>query len=81
MDALIMPPNFEHEFAYSVTQFCRALGISRTTFYKLVKERVIRTLSIGKRRLVPSSELTRLLENTDTEYRAAITSDVDGVRS
>ena len=50
--------------AYSVDNFCRAIGIGRTKFYDLVRERKIRTVTIGGRRLVPATEIQRLLGNT-----------------
>ena len=47
--------------AWRVNLFCRAVGISRTSFYKLVKQNKIRTVMIAGRRLVPDSEARRLL--------------------
>ena len=47
--------------AWRVNQFCEAVGISRTSFYELVKENKIRTVMIAGRRLVPDSEARRLL--------------------
>ena len=40
----------------TVIEFCGFLRISRTTFYKLKNEEIIRTLKIGRRTLVPRSE-------------------------
>jgi excisionase family DNA binding protein len=45
----------------AVNQFCDALGISRTSFYELVKQNKIKTVVIAGRRLVPDSEARRLL--------------------
>jgi hypothetical protein len=47
--------------AYRVNDFCRVLGISRATFYLLVKRHEIRTICIAGRRLVPASEGERLI--------------------
>jgi hypothetical protein len=47
--------------AWQVNPFCRALGISRTSFYELVKRGEIRTVVVAGRRLVPDSEARRLL--------------------
>jgi hypothetical protein len=56
--------------AWSVNSFCRAIGISRTKFYQLKKTNQIRTISIGRRRLVPDSEVKRLASN-GSEFEAA----------
>jgi hypothetical protein len=47
--------------AWQVMPFCKSIGISRTSFYELVKQRKIRTIIIAGRRLVPASEAERLL--------------------
>ena len=58
-------PNIQTEeaprLAWRVNPFCRAVGISRTSFYELVKSGQIRTVMIAGRRLVPNSEARRLL--------------------
>lgn len=46
--------------AYRVSDFCAAMGISRSTFYKLAKDDRIRTVQIGGRRLIPAVEAQRL---------------------
>lgn len=76
----MVPSNREHEFALSVTEFCRALSISRTTFYALLNQGVVRTVSLGRRRLVPSSELARLLGDASAEVRTANASGAVAVR-
>jgi predicted site-specific integrase-resolvase len=47
--------------AYRVKEFCTAMGISATTFWKFVKTGKIRVIHIGGRALVPHAEATRLL--------------------
>lgn len=58
-------PNIQTEqtprLAWQVNPFCRAVGISRTSFYELVKRGEIRTVVVAGRRLVPDSEARRLL--------------------
>lgn len=58
-------PNSQTEsvqrLAWQVNPFCRALGISRTSFYELIKRGEIRTVVVAGRRLVPDSEVQRLL--------------------
>ena len=46
--------------AFQVKLFCKCIGISRTTFYQLVREKKIKTVLIGGRRLVPAAEAQRL---------------------
>jgi hypothetical protein len=41
------------------------LGISRTSFYLLVKQEKIRTIFIAGRRLVPASEGERLISEEE----------------
>jgi excisionase family DNA binding protein len=47
--------------AYRVDDFCKQIGISRTSFYELLKKGKIRTVLIAGRRLIPASEVERLL--------------------
>lgn len=47
--------------AFAVDEFCRMLGISRTTFYQLVAADQVATFKLGNRRLVPAAELHRIL--------------------
>jgi predicted site-specific integrase-resolvase len=47
--------------AYRVNEFCRTIGISRAAFYVAVKAGNIQTVMIAGRRLVPTSEVDRLL--------------------
>ena len=45
----------------TVDDFCSSLSIGRTTFYKLVREKRIRLVKLGRRSLVPRTERDRLL--------------------
>jgi len=47
--------------AYRITSFCKCIGIGRTKFYQLVREGKVRTIVIGRRRLVPAHEAERLV--------------------
>lgn len=42
---------------YSVPEIAEILGISRSLAYKMVKEKKIPALEIGKRRVIPKKEL------------------------
>lgn len=57
--------------AFKVNPFCEMLGIGRTTFYNLVKEKKLHTVMIGGRRVVPASEIDRLLNSCAGEQAAA----------
>ncbi len=46
----------------SVTEAARHLGISRVTFYRLLANKEIKTVKVGRRRLVPTREIDRFLE-------------------
>jgi excisionase family DNA binding protein len=55
----------ERPLAYQVDPFCRSMGISRATFYKLVNEGKLRAVRIGGRTLVPATEGERLLSEAE----------------
>ena len=48
--------------AYRIKDFCRLIGISPSTLWKLAKEEKIRLVRIAGRTLVPASEIVRLLD-------------------
>ena len=48
--------------ALSISEFCKALNIGRTLAYQLIGQGKLRTVTIGGRRLVPMTEIQRLLE-------------------
>ena len=53
---------YEHTVApqlqlLGIHEVCRRLGIGRTALYEIIKNKQIRTVSIGKRRLVPVQAL------------------------
>ena len=50
--------------ALRVKDFCQRIGISPSTFWKLVSQQKIRVIRIGGRTLIPHSEVLRLL-NTE----------------
>ncbi|MBV1701714.1 MAG: helix-turn-helix domain-containing protein [Hyphomicrobiales bacterium] len=50
----------ETPIAYQVGQFCHLLGISRTTFYELLKSGKIKAMKLGGRTLIPRAEAERL---------------------
>lgn len=47
--------------AYRVADFCRRIGISRSTFYALIKKKKIHVIRIGGRTLVSRAEAERLV--------------------
>jgi len=46
---------------YSINETCATLGISRSTVWRLEKAGKLRVIAIGRRRIVPESEIDRLL--------------------
>jgi len=52
---------YPKKLAYRVDEFCKAVGIGRSTFYKLVKVGDINTVKLGKITIVPEKEIQRLL--------------------
>lgn len=47
--------------AYSVADFCRAYGLSRSTAYKLISSDQLRSVRIAGRRLIPADAAEALL--------------------
>lgn len=47
--------------AYRINDLAKAVGIGRTTIYKLIAEGKIRPIKIAGRVLVPANEIARLL--------------------
>lgn len=47
--------------AYRIKDFCRLIGISPSTLWKLAKEDKIKLVRVAGRTLVPASEAKRLL--------------------
>nr|PZN85221.1 MAG: hypothetical protein DIU57_07105 [Pseudomonadota bacterium] len=54
------PHPSSEKFAYRISEACTALGIGRTSLYKLVNEGKLRLINVAGRSLVPRSELERL---------------------
>ena len=52
-------PSF-HRLAYSIAESEALSGLSRSSLYRLMAARQLRTVQRGRRRLVPSDELARL---------------------
>jgi excisionase family DNA binding protein len=50
---------------YSLAEAEVVLGVSRTTLYRWLRSRRLRTVKLGRRRLVPPLELARLM-STDS---------------
>lgn len=47
--------------ALSIAQAARALNVGRSTLYKLLANGTLRSVRVGRRRLIPLSEIARLL--------------------
>jgi excisionase family DNA binding protein len=55
--------NQETPLAYRVAEFCKKLGISRSTFWKLARLNKVRVIHVGRRALIPYAEAVRLLSD------------------
>jgi len=51
----------ERKLAYSIPEAAQALGIGRTLAIKLVQSGQLRSIKVGRRRLVPAAALEELL--------------------
>jgi hypothetical protein len=47
--------------AFQIKPFCKNIGIGTTKFYELLRAGKIRTICIGKRRLIPVEETQRIM--------------------
>jgi len=46
--------------AFSIDEAARSISLSRRALYKLIGSGVLKTVKLGRRRVVPSTELERL---------------------
>jgi excisionase family DNA binding protein len=53
------------KMAYSVDEVCEALGLSRPSVYDLIRSGMLRSKKLGGRRVIPVTELERLLAADD----------------
>lgn len=53
----------------SIKQACRLLGLSRTTLYALLASDKLRSVTIGRRRFVPSDAINNFITTLPTAYR------------
>lgn len=51
----------DHTIAASPAEAARRLGVSRATIYGLLEHGQLRSVKVGRRRLIPVSELHRLV--------------------
>ncbi len=56
------PANAAEKRALRVNEFCAAYGLSRSTVYKLIAAGKLRTVLVGKRRLIPVDAAESLIE-------------------
>lgn len=56
--------------ALSVNDFCRKFSMGRSKFYQLVAEGRVKTLKLGRKRLVPESEISALLASLEAEVNS-----------
>lgn len=52
---------------YRVEEAAEQLGIGRSLMFDLVRRGEVRTVTFGRRRVVPSDEITRLLAGAEVE--------------
>lgn len=57
----------ENKLTYSVSEAGRALSVSRGTAYALVRSGNLRSVAVGRRRLVPRTEIDRFLASDGVE--------------
>ena len=55
------PARPNEPLAYRVNEFCRVVGLGRTTVYALIAEGRLATVKVGNRRLIPRQAALALL--------------------
>lgn len=63
LDAMVGTQSGSASSLLTVPEACGRLRVSRWSFYRLIHQRQIETLTIGRRRLVPTSEIDRFIRN------------------
>ena len=53
----------------SIHQACQILGLSRTSVYSLLASDQIRSVTVGRRRLVPREAIDEYIAGLPTQYR------------
>lgn len=53
--------------AYSIAELCQTLGIGKTTAYSQIQAGRIKTLKVGRRTIVPATEVAAFLERLAAE--------------
>jgi excisionase family DNA binding protein len=60
--------------AYTIQEACEHVSLSRSAFYKLLKDGVISAKKCGKRTLIPASDLQRWLDSLPPIAQSKISS-------
>lgn len=55
----------------SIKHACRLLGLGRTSLYTLIGSGQLRSVTVGRRRLVPSDAIEEFIAALPTTYRRA----------
>jgi excisionase family DNA binding protein len=53
----------------SISLACQILGLSRTSLYELISSGRVRSVTVGRRRLVPCEAIDEFIAGLPTEYR------------
>lgn len=53
--------NAQTAIAHPIPEACRMLGIGRTLMYEMLDRGDLRSIRLGSRRLIPTSELQRIV--------------------
>jgi excisionase family DNA binding protein len=53
--------------AYGIREAANVLGISRSSVYKLIKEKQLSVVKLGKRALIPIREIQALIDGLQAE--------------
>ena len=59
------PHQNDGKVAYRISEAVKATGLSRSLIYKLIAERKLRSVRVGKCRLIPAAALTSLIDNAE----------------
>ena len=66
----VMNTSEREPLAYSVGDFCRLIGLGRSTVYNLISKGEIEVAKVGHRRLIPHRAAVALLERSTAKTAA-----------
>lgn len=65
-----MTNNEDRVFAMTINEACVALSLGRSSIYKLIDERKLKAIKLGRATRIPTASIRALVENTASVVEA-----------